>query len=335
MEYRQFGNTDLVVSAIGFGTWELGGNQYGPLVEEEMVQAMYRAMELGVTCVDTAPIYGHGHSEEVVGKALEGIRKQVILVTKCGLDWGEDKVSVRNGSRERILAGIDESLRRLRTDYVDVFLVHWPDTELPIYETMRAMQDVLASGKARYIGVSNFSISQMQEGWTEGAFHVHQMGYNIFDNRVEKAVIPWCEAHSVGIMAYGSLAYGLLTGTFTAETKFEDWDWRAKGIAFGQALFTPENFSQNLRVVGQLKELAVECGATLPQLAMNWVLRDQCVTVGLTGARRPWEIEDTVKCMGWELTQDGIDRIEEIMRGAVGLVDMPPSSAFVRQTPRA
>ena len=331
MEYRKLGDSGLVVSAVGLGTWELGGTQYGPIDEGEAVRAIRRALELGITCFDTAPAYGNGHAEEVLGKALGADRKGIVLVTKCGLDWDQEGRIYRNGSRERVVAGIEESLRRLGTDYVDLYLVHWPDLERPIEETMRALQDVLASGKARYVGVSNFSVEQMQAGLALGPLHAHQMGYNLFDRRVEKEIMPFCERHGIGVMSYGSLSYGLLTGTFTPETRFVDWDWRSKGRAFGQPIFEGDNFLRNLRVVDDLRQVAQARGVTLPQLAMNWVLRKPIVGVGLTGPRKPSEIEDTVGAVGWSLSGEELARIDEIMRGAAGLTDEPPSSSVQRK----
>jgi len=321
MEYRYMGQCGLRVSAIGFGTWELGGTQYGPIDEGEAVKAIYRALELGVTCIDTAPAYGHGHAEEVLGRALGPRRKEVVLVTKCGLDWKEDKRIYRDSSPARIIAGAEESLKRLQTDYVDLYLVHWPDPERPLDEAMKALQEVRRSGKARYVGVSNFHVHQMEVGLKFGALAANQVGYNLFDHRPEQEVIPFCRENGIGIMAYGPLAYGLLTGTFTPETKFAEWDWRSSGRAFGQALFTLENFPKNLAVVEMLKGVARAVGKTLPQLAVNWVLREPAVAVALTGARRPQEIEENVGAVGWKLSEGDLKRIEEAMQGAAGLLD--------------
>ena len=221
MLYRKLGKYDLTMSAIGVGTWELGGNQYGPIDEDEAVAAIHRALDLGVTTVDTAPAYGHGHAEEVLGPALHVRRKEIVLVTKCGLDWDEQKRIYRDGSPARIIGGLEDSLKRLQTDWIDLFLVHWPDMERPIEPTMRAMQDIVASGKARYIGVSNFNVEQMEIGLGTGPLHCHQMGYNLFDRRVEKAIMPFCARNGMGVMAYGSLAYRVLTGAWKADAKLE------------------------------------------------------------------------------------------------------------------
>ena len=331
MEYRKLGGTDLVVSAIGIGSWELGGTQYGPIDEDEAVRAIYRGLDLGVTCVDTAPVYGCGHAEEVLGRALPARRHEIVLVTKCGLDWDEKQQVTRDGSRGRVLGGLEESLRRLKTDYVDAFLVHWPDPERGVDEGLRAMQEILASGKARAVGVSNFSVEQMTIARDLGVLQIHQMGYNLFDYRVEKEIMPYCRQHDVGVMVYGSLCYGLLTGTFTAETTFADWDWRSKGSAFGQPILGGENFLKNLLVVEELRDVARSRGVTLPQLAMNWVLRNPAVGVGLTGPRVPAEIEDTLGAVGWSLTDEEVARIAAIMRGAAGRTDDPPSSSVQKK----
>ena len=331
MQFRKLGKFELTMSVIGIGTWELGGNQYGPIDEGEAVAAIHRGLDLGITCVDTAPAYGHGHAEEVLGNALGSRRKDIVLVTKCGLDWDADKRIYRDGSPARIVGGLEESLRRLRTDYVDLFLVHWPDTERPLEPTMRAMQDILASGKARFIGVSNFNVEQMQIGLAAGPLHSHQMGYNLFDRRVEKQIMPFCAENGMGIMVYGSLCYGLLTGTWTPETTLLDWDWRSKGLAFGQPIFQGENLLRNLEVVEKLKGIASARGVTMPQLAMNWVLHNPAVTVGLTGPRKASEIEDTLGAIGWELTPAELTQIADAMAGAAGQTNEPPSSSVQKR----
>jgi aryl-alcohol dehydrogenase-like predicted oxidoreductase len=332
LQYRQLGKHDLTMSAIGVGTWELGGNQYGPIDETEAIAAIHRALDLGATTVDTAPAYGHGHAEEVLGPALRSRRKDIVLVTKCGLDWDDSQRIYRDGSPARIVGGLEESLNRLKTDWVDLFLVHWPDLDRPTEPTMRAMQDILASGKARYIGVSNFNVEQMGIGLAIGPLHAHQMGYNLFDRRVEKEIMPFCARSGMGVMVYGSLSYGLLTGTWKAGTKLESWDWRSGGKAFGQPIFEGENLLRNLEVVDRLRPIARARGVTLPQLAMNWVLGNPAVTVGLTGPRKASEIEDTLGAIGWNLTPAERAQIDEVMKGAAGQTDEPPSSSVQKRT---
>ena len=322
MEYRTFGNTDLKVSAIGFGTWPIGGTYvekgYGGVDDQEAIAAIRRALDLGITCFDTAPAYGLGRAEKILGQALGADRTRVVVVTKCGIPFiPEEKRFGRNSTYGHIMESAEESLRNLASDYVDVLLIHWPDVATPLEETMRALVDLRASGKVRYAGVSNFSVQQVEEALRFCPLAVQQIGYNLFDRRRE-GELPFLRERGVGVMAYGPLAHGLLTGTFTPETTFGEQDWRASGKAFGLPIFERENFVKNVAVVDRLKEVAREHGRSVPQLAIAWVLRRAEVTTALIGARKPNEIEDSAGAADWQLSQSEIDRIEEIMKDAAG-----------------
>ena len=321
VDYRQLGTTDLRVSALGFGTWEIGNPGYGHTDDADAAAAIHRALELGITCVDTAAGYGLGRSEEIVGKALGDRRKDVVLVTKCGLAWDEADPNApqrRDSSPQRILKEIDDSLRRLGTDWVDLYLVHWPDPNTPIAETAETMAAIVRAGKARYVGVSNYRHGQLQTFNATCPASANQLGYNLFDRRIEEELLPYCREQGIGVMAYGSLCYGLLSGTFTPTTRFTPPDWRASGRAFGLSLFTPEHFAQNLAVVEALKGVATDLGKTLPQLALNWTLNRPGITVGLSGMRKPSEVEDNVGATGWQLAPAELAAIDEILAGAVG-----------------
>jgi aryl-alcohol dehydrogenase-like predicted oxidoreductase len=326
VEYRNMGSSDLKVSAIGFGCWEMGGNQYGAVDDREEVQAVHRAIDLGVTLFDTAAIYGYGHSEEVLGQALGSRRKDVVLVTKGGMSW--DTVggpSRRDSTRQAILQGMEDSLRRLGTDDVDLFLIHWPDPNTPFEETMAALNELLESGKTRYVGVSNFTSDMLERCRPLAPICANQVGYNLFDRRWERQMFPAARELGIGVMAYGSMAHGLLTGTFTAETRFVEWDWRSRGSAFGQALFAPENFPKNVAVADRLKTIAARVGTTLPQLAIAWVLRHPAVSVALTGIRTPAEIKANVGAVDVQLSPADLQEIDQIMSGAAGQVEAVPA----------
>ena len=318
MEYRRLGRSDLEVSVIGFGTWELGGD-YGAIVKQEADAAIHRALDLGVTLFDTAPAYGQGRSEEVLGQALGPRRKDVILVTKVGVTWDENDNWFFEGSRESIFQEVEDSLRRLQTDYIDLLLVHRPDLQTPLPEVVSALDGIRRSGKARHIGVSNFSIAQLEEIESYGPIVVNQVGYNLFDRRTEET-IHWCGNKGIGIMAYGSLCFGLLTGAITEDTQFDEDDWRGV-FDFGQDLFGKENLGQNVRVVQRLQEKAAALRRTLPQLAIRWVLSNPQVTAALTGCRAPAEIEENVKVTGWSLSESDMAAIAAIMERAAGLSD--------------
>src|SRR2546421_7693271 len=268
MEYRALGSSALRVSAVGFGCWEMEGPFYGHIGTGEVNRAVHRALELGVTVFDTSPGYGNGRSEEVLGGALHGRRAEAVVVTKCGQYWSGERGWYRDSSRATILRSIDGSLRRLQTDYVDLLLIHWPDTALPFEEAMAALNDLVQAGKARYIGVSNFRSDQLRTCAALAPLVANQVGYNLFDRRWEREMFPTAGSLGVGIMAYGPLAHGLLTGAFTPQTVFEPADWRSLGDVFGQPLFTPENLARNLGVVERLKGVAQDVGTTLPRLAL-------------------------------------------------------------------
>lgn len=324
MEYRKFGATDLEVSAIGFGTWPIGGTfteqGYGGVDDQEAIAAIRHALDLGITCFDTAPAYGLGRAEELLARALGSDRSRVVLVTKCGIPFvPEEKRFGRNSTYAHIVQSAEESLQRMQTTYLDVLLIHWPDPSTPIEETMRALTDLRQSGKVRYVGVSNFSVSQVEQAQASCSLAVQQIGYNLFDRRRESE-LSWLREHGIGVMAYGPLAHGLLTGTFTADTTFQEQDWRATGKAFGLPIFERENFIQNVAVVDRLKALARENGRSVAQLAIAWVLRRPEVTTALIGARKPSEIDDSALAADWRLSPADLDRIEEIMRGAAGNV---------------
>ena len=326
MQNRRMGDSDLEVSAIGFGCWEMGGNQYGAVDGREEARAVHRAIDLGVTLFDTAAIYGHGHSEEVLGRALGARRREVVLVTKGGLGWKEVGGPIRrDDSYASLLEDMDGSLRRLGTDYVDLYLIHWPDPRTAIEETMEALNELRRAGKARYVGVSNYSADQLREARRTAPICANQVGYNLFDRRWERQMFPTAQELGIGIMAYGPMAHGLLTGAFTKETTFVEWDWRSRGTAFGQALFTPENFPRNVEVAERLKAVAVRLGTTLPKLAIAWVLQHPAVAVALSGTRKPAEIEHNVGALDVQLSRRDLDEIETIMSGAAGQVEAIPT----------
>ena len=222
-----------------------------------------------------------------------------------------------------MLKEIDDSLRRLRTDHLDVYLVHWPDPNTPLEETMATLDDVQRAGKTRLVGVSNFDIPLLEQCLKFRPIDVLQVGYNLFDRRMEREVFPFCRQHGIGVMAYGSLAYGLLSGAFTEDTTFDAADWRSNGVAFGQPILGGENFRHNVRLVNQLRDqVAVPMGLTVAQLALAWVVRNPTVTTAMVGARVPAEIEENVGAAQVRLSDDDVARIQAIMDQAAGRVDV-------------
>jgi len=314
MKYRNLGNSDLVTSVIGFGGWPMGRDHYGSFDEDEVIRAVHSAIDLGVTLFDTAPSYGKGEGEKLLGRALEGKRDKVVLVSKGGLMWTDsDDPMKSNSSREHLAKGLEDSLRRLQTDYLDLYLVHWPDDSRPFSEPMEAFADFQKQGKIRHGGVSNFSVEQMSESLGTFPIACDQVGYHLFDFRPEAELFPFCHENGLGVMVYGPMAHGLLTGTMTADTTFEDNDWRRRLQAFGQPLFEGERFLNNLRKVDALKKIAAAKGRTVAQLALAWVLSNSVVSVALAGTRRSSEIEEDVLAAGWEMSPGERDEITAIV----------------------
>ena len=315
MEHRYFGRTGLDVSAVGYGCWEIGGG-YGRIEETEFASAVGRALDLGINCFDTAEGYGLGASERALGRALGRRRRDAILVTKFGIGY-RDKPNLRDASRARVMASIEKSLENLGTDCVDVYLVHWPDHQTPFEETMRALEDVVREGKARFVGVSNFKREEIEACMSVRRVDVAQYGWNLFDRRMQREIFPYCREHGIGVMAYGSLAYGLLTGAFTENVDFGSDDWRARADKMGSiklfdTLFGPEFFPRNLRVVEELKGLAARYGRSLPQLALRWAISNPVVSTALVGCRTVAEVEDNVGALGWSLAEADVAEIDAI-----------------------
>ena len=268
-----------------------------------------------------------GVSERALGQALGGRRRDVVVVTKFGVGYA-DRPTRRDGSRARVVASIEKSLQSLKTDYVDVYLVHWPDPDTPLEETMRALDDIVREGKARYVGVSNFRLAQIETCMRQRRVDVVQYGWNMFDRRMQAEIFPYCEAQQIGVMAYGSLAYGLLSGTFHDGMKFEESDWRSRGGMLGnlnlfRTLFGPEHFPRNLKSVEELKRLAAKYDKTLPQFALRWALGNPVVSTALVGFREPAEVTENLGALGWTISGTDLAEIDAIL-ARHGCVTTPP-----------
>lgn len=321
MQYTNVGNSDLRVSRIGFGTWPIGGthgkDDYGPVDDRTAIEAIRYALDLGITVFDTAPAYGHGRAEEILAKALAGRRDEVVLVTKCGLHWSEERDWYSDSSRTAIIEGVEQSLVRLQTEVIDLLLIHSPDFTTPPTEPMEALAELREQGKIRYVGVSNFSLELLDEYLSLGPLHAQQVSYHMLDRRMERSMIPACRDRGVGVMGFGSLAHGLLSGQWTEETRFPANDWRAEGVIFGLPLLTPENFATNIDVVQRLNTFALEKGTTLPKLAIAWVLRGD-VAIALVGAVTPEEVKDDAESAALNLSPEDLTAIDAILSDAAG-----------------
>jgi aryl-alcohol dehydrogenase-like predicted oxidoreductase len=281
---------------------------WGGTDEAESIFTIRTALAHGINVVDTAPVYGFGRSEEIVGRAIaDGLRSQVILATKVGLEWQDGKIT-RNGSRERIMREIDDSLRRLRTDYIDVYQVHWPDPKVPIEETADAMQELYEQGKIRAIGVSNFTVEQMKRFCRVAPLHVVQPPYNLFEREIEAEILPYCLENGIATFGYGALCRGLLSGRMRADTEFTGDDLRLK-----DPKFQAPRFARYLAAVERFDRLAKgRYGRRVIHLAVRWML-DQGVTTALWGARHPDQLEPVDAVIGWSLDKAAKAEIDRIL----------------------
>jgi aryl-alcohol dehydrogenase-like predicted oxidoreductase len=304
--------TQLRVSRVALGTWAMGGWMWGGTDERESVATIRAALEQGINLIDTAPVYGFGVSEEIVGRAVGAtLRSHAVIATKVGLEWRDGKV-YRNATRDRIMREIDESLRRLRTDHIDIYQVHWPDPLVPIEETAEAMRTLYDQGKIRAIGVSNFSVAQMERFRRVAPLHVLQPPYNLFERAIEAEILPYCRANNIATLGYGALCRGLLSGRMRADTTFEGDDLRRL-----DPKFQPPRYAQYLTAVGELDQLARDFfHRRVIHLAVRWML-DQGISAALWGGRRPDQLEAAHGVAGWSLGTATRARIDRILNEAI------------------
>jgi aryl-alcohol dehydrogenase-like predicted oxidoreductase len=313
MDLTDIPGTSLKVSPVAIGTWAIGGWMWGGTDEAESIATIRTAFDHGINIVDTAPVYGFGRSEEIVGTAIaEGrLRSDVLIATKAGLQWEGGRVS-RNASRARIMAEVEASLRRLRTDYIDIYQVHWPDPLVTIEETAEAMHTLFKQGKIRAIGVSNFSVLQMERFRNVAPLHVLQPPYNLFERGLEKSLLPYCQYNNIAMLGYGALCRGLLSGRMHASTLFDGDDLRRT-----DPKFLEPRFAQYLTAVHRLDRLAQRrFGKRVIHLAVRWML-DQGITTALWGARHPDQLQPVDEVTGWSLDAAAKAEIDQILRETI------------------
>lgn len=305
MEYGRLGVDGPEVSRICFGSWAMGGAGWGEVDDRQTAAAARRALELGINFFDTADLYGAGHSEEVLGAALKGVRNQAIIATKGGRRARDDGSFFSDGSPAWLHQAIDLSLQRLQTDYVDLYQLHWPDPQVPVEESVGALQEIRQAGKARFVGVSNFGVEELARVAAIGPIVSNQIPVNLFFREHLPETLATCAAQGIGVMAYGSMAQGLLTGKFSASERPDPGDYRSKGPLFAEGAY-----QRNLDFVEHLRAIAARLGHTCAQTAINWVLCQAGVTCAICGAKRPDQIEDSAQAASWRLTETELAELE-------------------------
>jgi aryl-alcohol dehydrogenase-like predicted oxidoreductase len=324
MNTIRFGRTGLDVTPIAFGTWQLGGD-WGAFDEGEAIAAIRHARELGINFFDTAQAYGFGASERMLGSALrhelDTRRDEVVIATKGGLRIDERRGLMRDSSPAWLRHGVQESLRALGVDHIDLYQVHWPDPETPFAETAQALEELVEEGKIRHVGVSNFDVSQIAEFARTRPVETLQPPYHLFRRDAEADVLPYCREHDIGVLVYGTLAHGLLTGAMDRGTTFADDDWRRQS-----PLFEGETFERNLGTVAELERFARERDHTVSQLAIAWTLANPSVDVAIVGSRRASHIEDSVGALELRLSAEEMAEIDRLMSGAVAVAGPSPEA---------
>jgi aryl-alcohol dehydrogenase-like predicted oxidoreductase len=321
MEKRTLGLSALPVSPIALGAWAIGGWMWGGSDKKDSIRAIHACLDHGITSLDTAPIYGFGHSEEVVGEAIKGNREQYEILTKCGMSWegtkGEYFFTTNDNSgiqrdiykysgRDSLIAECEESLIRLGTDYIDLYQIHWPDHTTPIEEAMEAFRILMEQGKIRAAGVSNYSVEQMEQASSVVELSSNQVPYSMVRREIEQDVLPWCLDNNCGILAYSPLQRGLLTGKITPDYPFAPGDSRPE-----TPHFKVNNLIHTNKFLDQIRPLAEEKGATLSQLVIAWTLYQPGITVALVGARTEQQVVQNAGALEVKLSAEEVDIINQ------------------------
>lgn len=300
MESRELGRSGIRVSIIGLGTWAMGGLQWSGADDNESIATIHAAIDRGVTLIDTAEVYGKGRSEEVVGRALRGRRDRVVLATKAAM-W--------NAAPGKVREALEGSLRRLQTDAVDLYQIHWPHKTVPLEDTMAALDALVGEGKVRAVGVSNFDVAQMRRCLAPRRIESLQPPYNLFWRGIEGEILPFCRERDIALLAYSPLAQGLLTGKFSKDTRIPADDIRRHNV-----LFQGETYLRCLEAVSGLRDVGARYGRTPGQAAVNWLLRQPGVTSAILGARTPAQIEENLGAAGWDLSGKDAAEIDRLGR---------------------
>lgn len=312
MEYRILGSSDLKISVFCLGTWAFGGDKWwGKQDDKDSVAVLDAAISKGVTAIDTAPVYGRGRSESIIGAFIKkrNLRKKIILATKLGLSWQGTKI-IHNLKRKRMLEEVDESRKRLQTDYFDIYQVHWPDPGTPIAGTAEVMYSLYQKGIIKAVGVSNYSVEQMREFMKYCPLRSLQPEYSLFTRDIEDDIVPFCVREKIAVISYASLYSGILTGKFFfGGTKIpEDINRKIKKKDLEEPVF-----SINKEILLQLKSIAAFYEKTLTQLVINWNFNQKGITAAIVGTRREYQLYDNLGAVGWKISDNDMTRIENIL----------------------
>lgn len=315
MQKRQLGNSDLQITPIGVGAWAMGGADWafswGHQEDNNSIEAIHTALDAGINWIDTAAIYGLGHSEEVVGKAIAGRSTRPYIFTKCGLVWDDKRQISRSLKADSVRREVEASLRRLKIDAIDLYQIHWPDPEPDIEEGWQTLAQLKKEGKVRHIGVSNFNVAQMKRAQKIAPITSLQPPYNIVTADIEKEVLPFCREHNIGIIVYSPMKSGLLSGKMTREriAKLPPDDFRPRTVSFKEPLLT-----RNLGLVEVLRAIGDRHGRTPGEVAIAWTLRDPVITGAIVGMRSADQSKQIVRSAEFRLATDEVREIEAYLK---------------------
>jgi aryl-alcohol dehydrogenase-like predicted oxidoreductase len=314
METRQLGNSDLHITVLGFGAWAIGGGNWeaswGPQDDHESIEAIHRALDLGMNWIDTAAVYGLGHSEDVVARALKGTGKHPYIFTKCSLVWDASRKVSNNLKAQSVRREVENSLRRLQVDVIDLYQIHWPDPDADIEEGWRTLADFRAQGKVRWIGLSNFSVSQMRRVMPIAPITSLQPPYSLLHREIDEEILPFCAQHNIGVIVYSPMASGMLTGAMTREriANMPPDDHRQRRDEFREPQLT-----RNLELVERLRAIGKRYGRSPGEVAIAWTLRHPAVTGAIVGARNAKQVDGIIGAADFRLSDADAAEIESYM----------------------
>lgn len=314
MKTRQFGNTDMHITPIGFGSWAVGGGDWqfgwGDQDDQESINAIRKAIDLGMNWIDTAAVYGLGHSEEVVAEAVKGMQNKPWIFTKCAMTWDESRIVVPKITAESVRKECEASLRRLNVDVIDLYQIHWPNPEEEIEEGWETLVRLKEEGKIRWIGVSNFNVAQLKRIMPYGPVSSLQPPYSLVNRAVEEEILPYCKENNIGVIVYSPMGAGILTGTMTRErvASFPHNDWRRRSSYYQEPALT-----KNLALQDKLKEIGVRHNCSAAEVAIAWTLLNPAVTAAIVGGRSAAQVEGVIGAANVQLSPDDIREIKEFV----------------------